>query len=87
MHLLLAILRHVPFIGALPTPVARTFVRFFCLLSSPTFGLGLDECLFFSVLDRKVDFVIHVIHPLQNDGWKTTFLLGWLMFRGELLIF
>lgn len=80
MHMLLAILRHVPFIGALP------FVFFF-LLSSPTFGLGLDECLFFSVLDRKVDFVIHVIHPLQNDGWKTTFLLGWLMFRGELLIF
>ena len=25
--------------------------------------------------------------PLKNDGWKITFLLGWLIFRGELLNF
>ena len=25
--------------------------------------------------------------PLKNDGWKMAFLLGWLIFRGELLNF
>ena len=25
--------------------------------------------------------------PLKNDGWKTTLLFGWYIFRGELLNF
>ena len=27
------------------------------------------------------------VFPMKNDCWKTTFLLGWLIFKGELLNF
>ncbi len=66
--------------------------RCFGFLGSPYEG----DCYFEAPLESQTNNPNHqftttppkiISSPLQNDGWKNAFLLGWSLFRGKLLNF